>query len=112
MSEAFAREAVLIYTMPGDLVVDPFSGSGTTQAVAFKTGRRFCGADLFYDNVRAERLDNLVPDTVSPLRGMRPAPAIWEAEARRIDIAPAQLAIRTVAACGSCCHGARSKSAL
>ena len=31
---------------PGDLVFDCFMGSGTTQAVALKTGRRFIGADI------------------------------------------------------------------
>ena len=31
---------------PGDLVFDCFMGSGTTQAVAMKLGRRFIGADI------------------------------------------------------------------
>ncbi len=31
---------------PGDLIFDCFMGSGTTQAVAMKTGRRFIGADI------------------------------------------------------------------
>jgi DNA modification methylase len=31
---------------PGALVMDPFMGSGTTQAVAMKMGRRFIGADI------------------------------------------------------------------
>lgn len=31
---------------PGDLVMDTFMGSGTTQAVALKLGRRFIGADI------------------------------------------------------------------
>ena len=31
---------------PGDLVFDGFMGSGTTQAVAMKLGRRFIGADI------------------------------------------------------------------
>lgn len=33
-------------TNPGDLVFDCFMGSGTTQAVAMKLGRRFLGADI------------------------------------------------------------------
>lgn len=33
-------------TCPGDLVFDAFMGSGTTQAVAMKLGRRFLGADI------------------------------------------------------------------
>lgn len=31
---------------PGDIVLDCFMGSGTTQAVAMKLGRRFIGADI------------------------------------------------------------------
>lgn len=31
---------------PGDIVFDCFAGSGTTQAVAMKLGRRFIGADI------------------------------------------------------------------
>lgn len=33
-------------TNPGDLVFDCFMGSGTTQAAALNTGRRFLGADI------------------------------------------------------------------
>jgi len=33
-------------TKPGDLVFDCFMGSGTTQAVSLKLGRRFIGADI------------------------------------------------------------------
>lgn len=31
---------------PNDIVFDCFMGSGTTQAVAMKLGRRFIGADI------------------------------------------------------------------
>lgn len=34
------------FSNPGDLVFDCFMGSGTTQAVAMKLGRRFIGADI------------------------------------------------------------------
>ena len=37
---------ILASTNPGDLVFDCFMGSGTTQAVAMKLGRRFIGADI------------------------------------------------------------------
>jgi len=33
-------------TQPGDLVVDPFLGSGTTALAALKAGRRFVGCDI------------------------------------------------------------------
>jgi site-specific DNA-methyltransferase (adenine-specific) len=34
------------YTNPGDLVLDPFSGSGTTALAARNTGRRYIAGDL------------------------------------------------------------------
>ena len=37
---------ILASSKPGDLVFDCFMGSGTTQAVAMKLGRRFIGADI------------------------------------------------------------------
>jgi DNA modification methylase len=37
---------VLAHTAPGDLVVDPFMGSGTTGVAAVRAGRRFLGWDL------------------------------------------------------------------
>jgi hypothetical protein len=34
------------YSKPGDLVVDPFSGSGTTAIACESLGRRFVGAEI------------------------------------------------------------------
>lgn len=34
------------YTAPGDLVLDPFAGSGTTLLAAANQGRRFIGCDI------------------------------------------------------------------
>jgi DNA modification methylase len=36
---------ILASTKPGDLVLDPFMGSGTTGVAALKHGRRFVGID-------------------------------------------------------------------
>lgn len=44
--EALLERIISISSNPGDLVFDCFMGSGTTQAVAMKLGRRFIGADI------------------------------------------------------------------
>lgn len=44
--EALLERIIKTATDPGDLVFDCFMGSGTTQAVAMKLGRRFIGADI------------------------------------------------------------------
>ena len=44
--EALIERIIRCATKEGDLVLDCFMGSGTTQAVAMKLGRRFIGADI------------------------------------------------------------------
>lgn len=44
--EALIERVITASSNPGDLVFDCFMGSGTTQAVAMKLGRRFIGADI------------------------------------------------------------------
>lgn len=44
--EKLIERIILASSNPGDLVFDCFMGSGTTQAVAMKLGRRFIGADI------------------------------------------------------------------
>ena len=46
MPEALVEPCVLAGSRPGDIVLDPFNGSGTTGAVATKHGRRYIGIDL------------------------------------------------------------------
>lgn len=43
---ALVRRVVECCTDPGDLVVDPFNGSGTTGEAAIRTGRRYLGFDV------------------------------------------------------------------
>jgi DNA modification methylase len=40
------RRVVGCSSNPGDLVIDPFSGSGTTAAACVELGRRFLGIEL------------------------------------------------------------------
>jgi site-specific DNA-methyltransferase (adenine-specific) len=55
MPEAVLERIIRVATNPGELVLDPFAGSGTTVAVAKKLGRRFLGielSDVYADGVR------------------------------------------------------------
>lgn len=83
---ALARRAILLYSMPGDLVCDVFSGSGTANLAAIETGRAFVGSDLFYTSTRQARLANAVPDHVCELPGVTDESiAVWQAEAVKIQ---------------------------
>ena len=42
---ALVEPIVLCASMPGDLVVDPFNGSGTTGVSAVRNGRKYVGIE-------------------------------------------------------------------
>jgi len=56
--EELIRKLVLASSNPGELVVDPFAGSGTTLAVCEETGRKWlgCEQDASYCALIADRL--------------------------------------------------------
>ena len=45
-SPVFASTAIRIFSKPGDLVLDPFMGGGTTLVEAMASGRSVIGADI------------------------------------------------------------------
>lgn len=59
--EELVRRLVLAASDPGDLVIDPFSGSGTTATVAEQLGRRWaaCELDATYNTWAAARLERV-----------------------------------------------------
>jgi modification methylase len=65
--EALLYRAILASTEPGDVVLDPFFGTGTTGAVAKKLGRRYIGIerDTGYAEVAAKRLSR-IPEVADP----------------------------------------------
>jgi DNA modification methylase len=44
--EELARDHVLSWSNPGDVVYDPFMGSGTTAKVAIETARKYLGSEI------------------------------------------------------------------
>jgi site-specific DNA-methyltransferase (adenine-specific) len=67
-----------LYTYEGDLVLDPFMGSGSTLVAAARTGRRFVGYDLDPTYVAIARRRVAQARTPSP----RPGPAPTRAGVR------------------------------
>ena len=55
MPEALAESCVLAGSEPGDLVLDPFTGSGTVAVVALRHARNFIGCELNPDYAEIAR---------------------------------------------------------
>ncbi|MCB9979349.1 MAG: site-specific DNA-methyltransferase [Rhodospirillales bacterium] len=62
--ESLLYRVLMASTLPGDLVLDPFFGTGTTGAVARKLGRDYIGIERDSDYIRAaeKRLAAITPD--------------------------------------------------
>jgi len=80
--EALVEAVVAEYTAPGDVVLDPFAGYGTTLAVSERMGRRAVGVELLPERVRATRR-------------RAPSATVIEGDARRL----AELGIGAVDLC-------------
>lgn len=67
MPEAVLERIIRVASRPGDLVLDPFAGSGTTLATAKRLGRRYLGFELsadYAERVR-ERLAKVPEDALT-----------------------------------------------
>ena len=79
--EALLYRVLLATTRPGDIVLDPFFGTGTTGAVAKKLGRHFIGVerDAVYIAAARRRSDAVIPAAgvmLKVLEGKRGEPRI------------------------------------
>jgi len=66
-----ATDHIMSWSNPGDTVLDPFMGSGTTGVAAMNTGRRFIGIEMddAYFDIACDRIEAALaanPDLVDP----------------------------------------------
>jgi len=79
--EALLQRILLSASNPGDLVLDPFFGSGTTGAVAKRLGRHFIGLerDEIYADAARKRIAQVEPlsaDLLTPAPSKRSEPRV------------------------------------
>ena len=79
--EALLARILMASTKPGDIVLDPFFGSGTTGAVAKRLGRHFVGIEREQDYIDAARarIDAVEPlgnATLSVMSGKKAEPRV------------------------------------
>jgi modification methylase len=67
--EALLHRVILATTRPGDVILDPFFGVGTTGSVAKRLGRRFIGIEQNpgYVSLARSRIEQVVPAAPSEL---------------------------------------------
>ena len=66
--EELAKICILAGSKPGDTVLDPFSGSGTTGAAALKEGRNYIGIEINPDTckIQEQRLAEATQEGAKP----------------------------------------------
>jgi modification methylase len=79
--EALLARIMLASTKPGDVILDPFFGSGTTGAVAKRLGRHFVGVEReqSYIDAARDRIEAVVPmaaGDLSVMTGKRAEPRV------------------------------------
>jgi modification methylase len=79
--EALLHRVIVSSTRPGDVILDPFFGSGTTGAVAKRLGRRFIGIERekTYADVARARIAEIEPaanDVLEVTKSKRAEPRI------------------------------------
>jgi modification methylase len=79
--ESLLHRVIVASTKPGDVIVDPFFGSGTTGAVARRLGRHFIGLerDKEYASIARQRIASVEPapaDCIEVTKSKRSEPRI------------------------------------
>ena len=121
--EALLHRIILSTSNPGDVILDPFFGTGTTGAVAKKLGRKFIGIerDPDYAGAASERIRSvtiLSPDAVETIASKRTEPRVPFGTILELGILEAGSALydprrqirAVVRADGSLAHGSNKAS--
>jgi modification methylase len=79
--ESLLHRVIVSSTKPGDVILDPFFGSGTTGAVAKRLGRHFIGIERekAYADVARARISEIIPadsDVIEVTKSKRSEPRI------------------------------------
>jgi site-specific DNA-methyltransferase (adenine-specific) len=81
LPEVYLERVIRATSKAGDLVMDPFLGSGTTGVVAHALGRRFIGIEYSIDNAKSA-FERIKEGPVRPLTGTPQVTAIFDKRAR------------------------------
>lgn len=76
-SEKLYAKLILASSRPGDIVFDPFLGSGTASVVAKKLGRNYCGIELNYEYCMFAAKRLIMVDDNKEIQGYRDG-IFWE----------------------------------
>jgi site-specific DNA-methyltransferase (adenine-specific) len=108
MPEALLQRIILASSNPGELVLDPFVGSGTTVVAAKRVGRKYVGVDLSPDYAKhtEERLAGVADESAAqPVDGAWPELHVdmllqlyRETKVALHNLLPNEVALRVIAA--------------
>lgn len=108
MPEALLMRIIMASSNPGEIVLDPFIGSGTTAAAAKRVGRRYVGIDISeaYAEHTRKRLEGVRDESAAgPHDGQWPALHVdmllqlyRETKVSLANLLPNEVALRVIAA--------------
>jgi len=79
--ESLLHRVIMSTSNPGDVIVDPFFGTGTSGAVAKKLGRSFIGFEMEEDYIihaqrRIDKIQTATPESYAVTASKRQAPRV------------------------------------
>lgn len=111
-SPGFARAAIEAFSRPGQVVLDPYMGGGTTVVEAMAAGRQAIGSDInslavFVARTKTDALNDReeralarwASGTVPALRCTDPAPSLDRADPRNMSLPEVRFLRKTIALC-------------